>query len=122
MSATTRDCTLTMRFKETILAYQYQNDIHPRLHGILLALSGFCWNSFRKEVTITSLVRVDNPKSVHFYGRGADVRSKIFTHQEKIEICYYLNTSFPYNKGDYKTCLLEYEDTDNEHFHIQVKE
>jgi hypothetical protein len=110
-----------MRFKEPLLAYQYQNEIHKRLHGIILALAGFSWNSFKKEITVTSLIRLDNPKSVHYYGRGADIRSKCFTHQEKIEILYYLNTSFTYNKGDLKTCLLEYKDEENEHFHIQVK-
>ena len=83
-----------MRFKEPILALEYQEKINKRLHGILIALSGFCWHSFRKETTITSIIRLDNPKSVHYYGRGADVRSKIFTHKEKLEICYYLNTFF----------------------------
>lgn len=110
-----------MRFKDPILAYEYQEVINKRLHGLLLALSTFTQTYFKKEITITSLVRLDNPKSVHYYKRGADVRSKDLTHKEKIEILYYLNTNFPYGKGDYKTCILEAEDTENEHFHIQVK-
>jgi hypothetical protein len=107
-------------FKSPELKEEYQEKINKRLKVILLAVSVFCWNSFHKEITITSLIRLDNPHSVHYYGRGADVRSRNFTNEEKIKILNYTN-SFLYGKDNIKTCILERFNQKNEHFHIQVK-
>ena len=56
--------------------------------------------------------------SVHQVGRGIDIRSTIYTYDEKEKILYYFNDYFPYGKKLYS--ILLHNVGDGEHFHIQT--
>lgn len=108
-----------MKFKTPELESQYLTQIANRLKYTLLQIDTFIQKARGEELIITSLIRKDNPNSVHYYGRGADARS--FWVENKETLMWRINSRLPYGKGNYKTILLENKNTKNEHFHIQVK-
>lgn len=96
--------------------------LHPRLRKILCDLDDFCINEFCIEITITSLIRKDNAKSVHCYGRGSDVRSWDFSKEQIDAILEYINRLYPYGDGVHKTIMYHQVGDDSFHFHLQVRE
>lgn len=57
--------------------------------------------------------------SVHQVGRGADLRSSIYTSEEIEEICKYVNEYFPYWHGK-PACVYHKIYGNVYHFHFQV--
>ena len=112
-----------MKFKHPILEKQL-NRLKPRILALLLYFDYYCKQKFEKEITITSLIRLNNRKSTHFYGRAADIRVWDFTSEQLEQILEHINKSFPYGDNKHKT-LIKHEDISSKdsaiHFHLQVK-
>ena len=120
-------------FKSHNLQLEFMN-IDGRLQTIIYALAGFTVFKFGKAITLTELLRsqemqdryysdsqqyLANPwKSVHQYGRGADVSLSFYTDEEVKEIEQFLNNTFKY-VGTVKTALIHNVGFGN-HLHIQV--
>ena len=90
------------------------NEITDKLKTILFAIAGWRDFYYHKDVVITSLIRRDNPNSVHYYGRGADLRIHDWTNDEISRAKLWIDTIFPYGKGK----PTFYPESD--HIHIQV--
>lgn len=111
---------LPLEFKTENLFIEFQQ-VDKRLIHITLILAHFVKYRFGKNLVITSVYRKDNPNSVHYHHRGVDARSWIFTHTELEEMSNFINTNFPYNKGNFKTFLHHKTKTGVFHIHLQVK-
>jgi len=108
--------------------------IDKRLFILIKFLDIFTLQKFGKQITITELFRTqseqdniyaDNQeykihpwKSVHQFGRGADIRAVNFTKEEQDEIIFMMN-KYPYGDGKHNTILL-HDVGDGLHFHLQV--
>lgn len=109
-----------MKFKHEDRISEFWS-LDAKLQLILCDLNYFSVNEFGKEIIITELLRKPrNNNDVHAYGRGADVRSWIYTPEEKTEITEYLNRKYPYGDGVHPTCLF-HDIGKGEHFHIQTR-
>lgn len=106
-----------MQFKHGFLKMEFRQ-IDVRLQGILLAISAYRQYFFLNDIVITSLIRKEDARSVHFYGRGADIRIKDWVPMQAEAIRSWTNDAFFYS-NDKKTCLIEGMG-DNQHLHIQV--
>lgn len=111
---------LRIRFKEDT-DYEHFQELNPKLRGIVLDLASFCNYHFNKDIMVTSLFRLEDKRSVHAYGRGADIRSLDFTAEEIVKIKRYLNTTYIYDPQRPKkvTCLYHNVGLGN-HLHLQV--
>lgn len=107
-----------MIFKENGLEKEFM-EIHPKLRMILFTLSGYLLHYFQKDVMITSLIRKEDKGSVHYWGRGADVRAHDLSDGAREMIEEWLNKMFIYGKNGIETCYLHGEGA-NSHFHLQV--
>lgn len=106
-----------------------------RLGLIARALDYYCQFFFKKEITITHVLRTqeqqdsfyrDDPvykvkswKSVHQFGRGVDIRSMDFEEHEIKQIVDWVNMSFPYGDGKHATCIC-HNVGQGEHIHLQI--
>ena len=122
-----------IEFKTHNLELEFLN-IDSRLQVIIYALSGFVSFNFGKNITLTELMRTQemqdsyyssNPKykikpfkSVHQFGRGADISVKYFTDEELKDIYLFLNKSFAYSNA-FKTAVI-HDVGLGKHLHIQV--
>jgi len=109
-----------MRFKISRLKEEFWQ-LESKLRKILCDLDHFCIEKFGRDIMLTSLIRKDNPNSVHFYCRGADVRSKDFSPDRVKLVLEYINSKYPYGKKNLKT-MIQHNVGQGEHFHIQVSE
>ena len=126
-----------MRFKTGLIEDEYLNNkISSRLEAILFMLDKYVKIEFDKEILITGLIRSqkeqddiygNNPayqkkpwKSVHQYGRGADIRVHNFTQTELDKIGNFLNMiTYDENRLHKKTAIVHDVGRGN-HIHIQV--
>ena len=122
-----------LHFKTTELERQFSQDIHELLRHRLYSLVGMVAYRFRKDITVTHLVRTqaqqdeiykDNKqymvkkwKSVHQVVpcRGADIRIDSFTAEELLSILFFLNYHSHYYGYRKPICFSE-----RDHYHIQV--
>lgn len=113
-----------IKFKNKELGVEFDR-LDKRLQHVIYWLAG--WISLNTKtgyIVITSLFRDDNKDSVHYYGRGADIRTWSFVNNEDdpAEIEKIINQEFDYGDGVHQTAL--YHDNRGErgmHIHIQVK-
>lgn len=114
-----------MKFKEEKLQARLLKDeffkLDPMLQMILCAMNLYTETFIGKEITLTSLIRKDNKKSPHYYGRGADIRSFDFTKKEIEHLLSYINEKFIYdeNRPNLKT-LICHDARQGIHLHAQV--
>lgn len=126
------------------LAFKSDNEeqefpkISPRLRAILWELTWFCNTKIFKDVCITDLLRTQEEqdslyfkhskyqktpwKSVHQYGRGADIRTyDCFSVQEIQTILRFLNSNWTYDptRPQLKTAIYHNIGA-GAHIHIQV--
>ena len=111
--------------------------LDSRLVVILYSLAGFVYFSYGKSLTLTELIRTqaeqdaiygNDPayqqtpwKSVHQFGRGADISIFYFTPEEQKEILKFLNTNYIYAVGStHETGLIHEVGTYGLHLHLQV--
>jgi len=111
---------LRIRFKEDT-DHEHFQELNPKLRGIVLDLATYCSFHFNRDIMVTSLFRLENKKSVHAYGRGADIRSLDFNAEEIAQIERYLNTTYIYDpsRPNKLTCLYHNVGF-GDHFHLQV--
>lgn len=123
-----------MKFKYVKLENELYLKICTRLATILYYLDLYTRMKFNKEIIITDLMRTQKEqdkiyknnkqyekkpwKSVHQFGRGADVRVSNFSKGEIEDILGMLN-QLPYGDGKHKTALL-HDIGNGKHIHIQV--
>jgi hypothetical protein len=108
---------------------EFYYSITERLRTVLYNLAGYLESNFQKDLVITSLVRLDNKDSVHYYGRGADAETENLTLQERIAAEEFINTNFQYNKaGQLATMIFETKGqvingttATADHWHIQTR-
>jgi len=109
--------------------------LNPRLQNILFWLDGFLSYRWNLPLTLTHLLRTQAQqeaiygkgtlnKSVHQFGRGADISVKEFIAQEidPAVIAEEVNRNFPYAKPGFKTALYHSVGDHGRHLHIQVAE
>lgn len=115
--------------------FKYDTIVNSKLKKILYMLALYCEVEFGKDITITELYRTqdeqdqyyeDNQrykekpwKSVHQFGRGADVRSKNFEPDEAERIIKFLKC-VTYRDGSKSQTVVHHDIGLGEHFHIQV--
>ena len=94
--------------------------LHPRLRRILYAIEYMAWYTYMDEIVITEMFRNDH-KSVHHYGRGADIAILETGKEQGTErIRKAVNILFPYGKDGYDTASPLRHGT-GPHLHVQVK-
>ena len=114
--------------------FYYNTSIKDRLKDIIYMLALYTELEFRKDITLTELHRTqeeqdsyykDNDryrekpwKSVHQYGRGADIRTKNFEQEEIMKMVDFLNHVHYSTK--HNTALF-HDIGIGEHIHIQVR-
>ena len=113
--------------------FKLDTSIRQDLKNILYMLAIYCEVEFDEDITITELYRTQseqdtyyahipnyNKKSVHQFGRGADIRSRNFNENEITKIMTFLNL-ITYQEGSrYQTA--KYHDIGmGSHIHIQVR-
>lgn len=110
---------------------EFREEIDPKTRAVLLELDYFTVQQFGINLTITCLVRTPQeqmrlnprrPKSSHvidielrFYGRGADVRSHVFTPQQAAIIEKHIKDTW----GD-MVHFKHHDSGSGDHFHINV--
>ena len=111
--------------KPSRLEYEFGHYIDPRLCGMIFALGQFVEYEFGIDLTVTCLMRSEEENaamggvefSSHIYGRGGDLRSRIFTAEEKNKIENWLERSYGNNDHYWK-----FHDSGNgEHLHLQIR-
>ena len=112
-----------MLFKEPDIREQIWS-LKPRLQAILFDFAYYSWYKWAVEITITSAIRLDNPDSVHYYGRGVDIRSWVFTPEQRAELAFYINNKYKYGDDQHETLLYHKTNSDDAefHFHLQVRD
>ena len=75
---------------------------------------------FGKQIVVTSLVRRTRKSSVHYWGRGADIRSRIYTRNQIRELVDFIVVRFPYQSGHYKSAIFHTAGS-GYHIHTQVR-
>ncbi len=107
--------------------------LHPHLLKIIFWLAGFSIYRWNIPITVTHLFRSQaeqeaiygkgtDKKSVHQFGRGADISVKDFLANgiEPEVIADAVNRNFPYAKPGFKTALYHSFGNHGRHLHIQV--
>lgn len=108
-----------LRFKTHKQAEEYEY-LHPQLKVVLQAANAYSIYHFSGHLMITSTFRATNKSSVHYYGRGADCRSRDLTPNQCWELRDFINDNFPYRSGNYDTCLYHKVRGGVRHLHFQV--
>jgi uncharacterized protein YcbK (DUF882 family) len=107
-----------LKYKEP----QFEDELlqtSPKLQGILYSIVGYRQEKFQADVVITSVIRKDNPDSLHYYGRALDIRVKDWTEGSIEDISNFINRAFPYGKEGLVTAYVHGEGI-NKHIHLQV--
>jgi len=124
-----------IQFKENNLKEEFEK-IDKRLQFIIYALAGFIYSNFGKSIVLTELFRTqeqqdkyysNNPayllnpwKSVHQYGRGADISAKYLTPEELTSISKFINSIVKYSSFNEKDTLITHDIGFGNHIHIQT--
>lgn len=124
-----------IKFKYPFLEKEFEHEISPRLRSLLYAVSGFVKHNFHKDIDITELMRDQdmqdryykndpkykvNPwKSVHQFGRGADIRSSGWTTEQIKQIDEFVDKYFDYGE---KQSSIYHDVGHGAHLHFQVQE
>jgi len=120
-----------IKFKNPALKNEFEN-LHPHLRKILFWLAGYAEYHWDMPVVITELFRTQaeqeaiygagtEKKSVHQYGRGADI--SVVPMNGVVppeEIAEKINANFPYSKLGLNTALYHEVGNRGKHIHIQV--
>ena len=125
-----------MKFKTQRIANEYEsNSLSDKLVRLIKVADSYMLAKYNYEITVTDLIRTQdeqdeiykdnekyksNPwKSVHQYGRGADLRTRDMS-QDMIDDLEQVLNRIPYdtNRPDKKTCLV-HNVGKGMHFHIQ---
>lgn len=98
--------------------------IDPKLFLILAdAHEYLCRVHNQKFMMVTSVIRKDNPNSVHYYGRGVDTRSLHLEQNVIDSLLEYINNKYPYDieRPALKTVIHHRVEGRAYHLHWQVK-
>ncbi len=104
------------------------------LKAMLIDLNKYTWKKFKKTILFTEIFRTQTQqdeyywnnrkyrrkpwKSCHQFWQGSDLRSWIFTEEERDDICDYLNKK--YNKSNYWKWTAKVHTVGHGfHFHLQ---
>ena len=110
-----------MQFKTKELRYQwYGGVLQPKLRSLLKAVDAYSRFHFGKQILVTSLVRKNNKHSVHYWGRGADIRSWIYTQSEIQDLLRFVIENFPYEGARYESAMYHSAGS-GFHIHLQTK-
>jgi hypothetical protein len=76
-----------------------------------------------KIITVTSVLRKDNPNSVHAYFRGIDIRSRDMSQEMIEDVLEVFNNKYTYDidRPALKTVIHHKVDGGQFHLHVQVK-
>lgn len=119
-----------MKFKNIWIEQQLPK-VDERIRIILNFLDFYMQSRHELEIMVTELIRTQaeqnkiyginyKKKSVHQYGRGADIRCFDWP-QNAIDDALFLLNLIPYGKGNYKTAIYHEIGNNGVHIHIQVK-
>lgn len=110
-----------MRFKTKQLRKQWETPglLHPKLVALVIAEDAYSQFHFGREIVVTSLVRKSNRSSVHYWGRGADIRSWTYTSAQVKELVGFAIWEFPYDKANYVSSI-HHNIGRGVHIHLQV--
>lgn len=108
---------MKLKFKDNRLKRQLA-ELTPKCLFLLSFFNLFSFEEFNKTAYITSLIRKSDKTSVHAFGRGVDIRSSIYTEDQKNKLLQFFD-DFPYDskRPKMKTLILHGE---AEHFHLQT--
>ena len=109
-----------MKFKDEEMKVQFWK-LDPKLRLMLCDLENYALAMYGKEIVITDLLRPTDKTSVHFYGRGADVRSWMFNDVQIAEMKFYISQKYPYQGGKKPTFLYHRVGDGVHHIHIQTE-
>ena len=115
--------------------FKGDNTIKYELKQVIYMLSLYCELEFGKDVVITELYRTQSEqdfyykdrdtyqrkpwKSVHQFGRGADIRSRNFTENQITKIIAFLNLKTYKSGSKYQTAIYHNIGMGS-HIHIQT--
>lgn len=126
------------------LAFKSDNEkeefpkIAPHLRAILWELAWFCKRNFDQQICVTELLRTQSEqdaiyannqkyqikpwKSVHQFGRGADIRTyNCFSLEEIQKILQFLNSNWVYDpQRPHLKTAIHHDVGSGAHIHIQV--
>lgn len=109
----------SITFTHSKLIYEFDVEIDRDLRIIILDILWYSRYHFGKGIIITSLVRTDNRMSVHYWGRGADLRSRCYTSEQLKDIKQYINNNYEYRTPG-KQILMIHDVGQGIHIHVQV--
>jgi hypothetical protein len=101
---------------------QYEN---PLLYRILFEAEGYALHQWTKGLAVTSILRPENPSSVHAHWRGVDVglRSSAMTTEEMTDLARWINRFWQYDKTSRHVALfgdLDPRGRHWDHLHLQT--
>ncbi len=99
----------------------WNGGIDPRLKAIIIELTDYTMIEYSHGLTITSLNRSfvpigSNPKSAHFEGRAADIRSRTFTAEQSAVIVKRARVIW----GSKFLHIIHHDSGNGEHFHLNI--
>jgi len=111
-----------MQFKTEDLRRQWSEaDLDPRLRDLVEFVDLDLRRTEEREAVVTSLIRTDNPSSVHAYGRGADIRTRDWPAGLPEGLAHKINVLFVYDpERPEKQCALVHNVGQGTHLHLQV--
>jgi len=118
---------MMVKFKDdsTRLQDEFKTEIDLRLQFLVLNLASFVYESFKKPVTITCLLRTpsenadltgSNPQSAHLRGDGADIRSRDYSQPEIDQVIAYVK----HHWGPVVHCIFHNPGGNAPHIHINI--
>lgn len=125
-----------MALKEAGYVFKSSEDIplfyktRLELQFIFLDLCLYCESKHLPRPTITSTIRGKLARSVsatHEQGRALDIRSKVYSRDEILMMCEYINNKYAKNYGTAPLgknpkCLIFEDISEDSHFHLQVRQ
>ncbi len=125
---------------ESIIEFKHEKlkteieQIDGRLRFLIYACAGYLYNTYGKKLVLSELLRSqetqdeyykntlgykENPwKSVHQYGRGADISVMYLTKEEYNDLLYFINRYIIYDGA--KASATVHDVGQGIHFHVQV--
>lgn len=109
----------SITFEDSKLIHEFDVDIDRKLRLILLDILWYSRCHFGKGIIVTSLVRTDDRTSVHYWGKGGDLRSRCYTFEQLKDIKQYINNNYEYRTPG-KHTLMIHDVGRGIHIHVQV--
>lgn len=119
-----------MKFKDQKTAIRFMY-VHPMLSLIVADINLYCWNKFKRKITITSAVRTEQEdrklgarSTTHQEGRAVDISVKGLDADQILEIEDYFESKYSgygaYSASTMDENLIVYHVGTAPHLHIQL--